>query len=1477
MGKDLTLGTIFKGKIDPTLRNSLKQLETIVKGLNKSLNANVATLNKSTTAQQKATTATKKVGTATKETTKAITFMGKQIGSIDGAYNRLMGAFKVTVSYGIAATAIYSVINAMKAGTQAIIDYDQGLKNLQAITSATDFEVSAMGETIKQVARDTKFSTTEAADGMTLLGQAGLNAGESMTAMRDTALLATGTLSDMKTSTDLVSTTIRAFNMSATESGRIVDVMANAVNKSKLTIDKLRTAFNYVAATASQAGLSIEATAATMMNLANNGLRASTIGTGFRQVLSKMVKPSSKLAEALASVGLKLNDINPAMVGWQGTLKALSSILYDTETKTVNMGKAFGLFGLRGAQAAAVVVKSFVSGKYQDALNKVYEIGTAEEMAAKQAEGLGVKLKNLIDRAGNVAVAFGEAGAANGIRVFLDAVREMLAGLETFIGSVAGQVIVQLGAVAGAFKLATMAAKGFMAVMLKTAAVKTVTSTYMALTTTLGKGGLTGALTTAGYVLESFLKKLNPITIALGLVAGAILTYRAVLAKSLKDAEMLAVKNMQIVDSLEAYRGAMVSTSEKALKLKDDTDLGKSANDAYIATLQRLIKAHPELTSKIEMSIDAYERNNKVVAEFTSASHAEKVRALVKLYNEYGEAAERAKLWGGVWEDTKSGLLDLWHVFTGFFDMVVTGFDMAVTGIGLILIEEGKLIKQIPFVGKYFSKAFTESGNALLTFKDNIHDFYVKLGEDSEKAKEFTQKQKEVIDTLAASYIGLGEKSKMSSDQIVADLEKIRAKSTNVSAEMVAEVVKAVEKGRVSISKYTHDVRSSLDEMNTAWKKYYDTKDIAGQYAVQQAWGRLQKQAKDYADFLLQKVKDSEISEKQMSESISAWWAKRLQEYQANEAKQTASLQKEIEKRQSEYQKFADKIKSIEEKLADDIKLLRQADMTDAEKNSDDLIAARQALADAIVAVSEATTAKELEEATKKVEIARAAYGDIVRAANTASTLEVEAQEKSTASKKAIKTEELGWFATNWELAAAREQIWNNAVIKNLKTERDLYNKWYGKKAEERATSDETAATRMKTAATEAFAVITGLLETLQEKFTKKNKLDLDVKDAEKGVKSVEEKVAHVDTIIKDGKVYKINTTQSVKDVGTLETKAKGVGTIVTAEKTYKMDASGAITSADNLKTGVEAVNKIVVDEQVYKIDTEQSKTDIGDLATNAGKVDAIVSKGVTYVVDADKSLTDTGILKTNIEDSNTAVAVVRTLAVEVPVETSTGVSGIEASTENINTNVNAEKTLTIDVPAETQTDVSKINAVLSEILSKLGILESKVWKSKHVITVIGLGALREAYRLHKALDGMKNTTSTHTTKTKTGSKEGGPVGFDRGGKLQGYGGGDTVPAMLEKGEYVIRKEKVREFGKRWFDSINNGVQKMSIGGFVMPKIQIPKFAQGGPVGGGSSNLSGQLHTINLNINNTPHQLYGDTDAVNGLVKTLRRAQLVTA
>lgn len=59
-----------------------------------------------------------------------------------------------------------------------------------------------------------------------------------------------------------------------------------------------------------------------------------------------------------------------------------------------------------------------------------------------------------------------------------------------------------------------------------------------------------------------------------------------------------------------------------------------------------------------------------------------------------------------------------------------------------------------------------------------------------------------------------------------------------------------------------------------------------------------------------------------------------------------------------------------------------------------------------------------------------------------------------------------------------------------------------------------------------------------------------------------------------------------------------------------------------------------------------------------------------------------------------------------------------------------------------------------------------------------------------------------------------------RGGKLPGYGGGDRISALLEAGEFVIRKEAVSKFGAGLFHALNS---------LRLPEI--PRFAMGGAAG----------------------------------------------
>ncbi len=75
-----------------------------------------------------------------------------------------------------------------------------------------------------------------------------------------------------------------------------------------------------------------------------------------------------------------------------------------------------------------------------------------------------------------------------------------------------------------------------------------------------------------------------------------------------------------------------------------------------------------------------------------------------------------------------------------------------------------------------------------------------------------------------------------------------------------------------------------------------------------------------------------------------------------------------------------------------------------------------------------------------------------------------------------------------------------------------------------------------------------------------------------------------------------------------------------------------------------------------------------------------------------------------------------------------------------------------------------------------------------------------------------------------------GVAGYARGGNLPGYGGGDVIPAMLEPGEWVIRKEAVKKYGNTFLARLNAGLLGFKTGGLI-PSLAVAKgYNSGGPV-----------------------------------------------
>jgi TP901 family phage tail tape measure protein len=552
--------------------------------------------------------------------------MAKTGRSVDDAGKKVKGFGERLVNYiqyRAIADTIMGMQNAFSGAMRVITDYDQSLKDLQAISGATTVEVSIMGDKILDVAKKTKFSASEVAGGMVILEQAGLSASEAVNTIGAVSDLATGTLSDMATTVDLVSTALNVFGIASNRSAHVADVFANAINRSKLTMDKLRTAFNYVGPIAKEAGVTFEESASSMMVLANAGQRASTIGTGLRLMFSNLVDPPKKLADAIEKAGLSLEELDPRVVGMREVLKNLDLVITDT-------GMAFDIFGKRGA--AAVLALKGSGGGFDKMMQTVNDSGTAARMAGIQVQGLGVIFKNLKDRVQVLGISLGDAGIADILRGIGKTAKEAVNALDVFVNSavggfitkavlftaaistsalVFGKLVVAVNAVTTAYAVNAVAG----ASVLATGAV---ISTRMAMVATpfiaikvalLAATKAVWTFVTAGTLLSGIVTSLAFPVIAIA--AQFVYAARSIddFRKSSEEAAKAAAKFEELQGGISAYNEKVRNLAEGSHELKDaNIQLKKELYEVSIT--QKEVSTSATLAANSIDSFDGYIRDS---------------------------------------------------------------------------------------------------------------------------------------------------------------------------------------------------------------------------------------------------------------------------------------------------------------------------------------------------------------------------------------------------------------------------------------------------------------------------------------------------------------------------------------------------------------------------------------------------------------------------------------------------------------------------------------------------------------------------------------------------------------------------------------------------------------------------------------------------------------------------------------------------
>jgi len=242
------------------------------------------------------------------------------------------------VGAGMSLAISTPIIGVAAAGLHAAAGFEESMNLIQTVGGATAEQMQAVQSQALQLGKDTSFSAGEAADGFLELTKAGFDVESSMGAIGGVLdLAAAGNLS-VASAAEIAANAINAFQLPASDAGRIADMLAAGANASSVEVTDLNDSLKMSGAVMGSYGQSLDDTVTALGLLGNAGLKGSDAGTALKQMFISLAAPTDEARKLMSSLGISIYDAQGNMLAMPDILANLQQAMFGVSETTVEVG-----------------------------------------------------------------------------------------------------------------------------------------------------------------------------------------------------------------------------------------------------------------------------------------------------------------------------------------------------------------------------------------------------------------------------------------------------------------------------------------------------------------------------------------------------------------------------------------------------------------------------------------------------------------------------------------------------------------------------------------------------------------------------------------------------------------------------------------------------------------------------------------------------------------------------------------------------------------------------------------------------------------------------------------------------------------------------------------------------------------------------------------------------------------------------------
>lgn len=195
-----------------------------------------------------------------------------------------------------------AITQGLRMAINSIAQFEYQMDKVAAISRASASEMELLTKNARDLGAKSKFTATEIGKLQEELARLGFSAQQIVNMTDASRQLATVADTELAPAAQAVGKMLNAFNLEATESERVANVMAESFSKTALNLEEFTTGMAYAASAGKSAGFSIENVTTMLGILVDNGIQGSKAGTGLRDIFIDLSVKGLTLEGALEKI-----------------------------------------------------------------------------------------------------------------------------------------------------------------------------------------------------------------------------------------------------------------------------------------------------------------------------------------------------------------------------------------------------------------------------------------------------------------------------------------------------------------------------------------------------------------------------------------------------------------------------------------------------------------------------------------------------------------------------------------------------------------------------------------------------------------------------------------------------------------------------------------------------------------------------------------------------------------------------------------------------------------------------------------------------------------------------------------------------------------------------------------------------------------------------------------------------------------------